>query len=691
MNYQIGKFLETAAFIVGLLLTMVVLISLGTVIYFEPTLSSKATIINNKETGLTLLDDSGKPFFEFYQAKNIQYVNLSQISNYVKNAAVASEDRNFYHHAGISTRGIARAALYDIETGTFGFGGSTITQQLVKNTLLTSEKSFSRKVKEALLAEEIEHKYSKDEILEMYLNSVYFGRGAFGIEEAANTYFGKDASNLNLAESSYLVGLLPSPSTLAEDQSGALAHQKIVLNDLQENGYITESDYEKTLNSKLQFKTISEDINTQAPHFALMVRDALIQKYGEEVITRSGFRVRTTLNSSWQNTAQDAVKSGVERLAGDNVSNGAAVVMDPKTGEVKALVGSADWDNTSNGRVNMATTPRQPGSSFKPIVYATAFENELITPATVLEDVPKTFKLPDCEVNCDYKPHDYDGHWRGPVLVRRALANSLNVPAVEVMEKVGVQEALNKASELGIDTLKDTQNYNLSLVLGAGEVPLIEMVHAYSSFAGGGTLHDTKLYTEITDKNGKNVYEAQDNPTNPWQPDVAFLISSILSDNRARAEEFGSALTISRPAAVKTGTTENYRDAWTIGYTPDLVVGVWVGNNDNVPMDNVAGSLGAAPIWRELMTSLSSGMAIKKFSQPDNISEVAICPSTGGRISSSTSSARMEYFISGTEPTQSCGDIELPNIAVATSSAQTDENFVPGVGGGPPQDTPAAQ
>ncbi len=682
---QVKKLFEIGALMFAFLVFAFIMIGVGTYFYFAPILDNKEAIINNNSTGLTLLDDAGKPFFEFYQAQNKDYVALSKISPYVKDAVIAVEDREFYHHNGFSLRGIGRALVLDVENHEFAFGGSTLTQQLVKNTLLTPEKSIGRKFKEIILAEELERRFSKNEILEMYLNSVYFGQGAFGIEEAAKQYFNKDAKDLNLAESSYLISMLPSPSARSEDNNPQKikAREEMVLTQMQEQGYISATDVDKTLASALVLHQGQPDLNVIAPHFALMVRDQLIKKYGEETVVRSGLKVRTTLNSSWQRDVEESVAKNIKNLAGNNVSNGAVIVMIPSTGEIKALVGSANWYNDRFGKVNMVTTPRQPGSSFKPIVYATAFENNLITPATVLKDTPTTFKIADCVSDCSYKPKDYDGRYRGNVLVRRALANSLNIPAVEVMQKVGVDRTLDKAQSLGISSLgTDSSKYGLSLVLGAGEVPLIEMAQAYDSFANQGNLVEAKLYTGVVDKTNKTIYNSDSQSRNVWSKEVAFLISSILSDNHARAEEFGNALTVSRPAAVKTGTTENYRDAWTIGYTPDLLVGVWVGNNDNSPMDRVAGSLGAAPIWRELIQDFSSGFAVKNFDPPGDIIRLAIC-SNGGRVRQATSSAVMEYFLPGTEPVKSCGSLPSDNIAASSSGG-----FEFGVGGAPPTESP---
>jgi len=672
MDYQFKKLFEILATFAGFVALCFVVAAVGIHFYFQPVIASKERIMNNNDTGLVLLDDRGTPFFTFYQAKNRKYVTLEDIADTAEKAAVAVEDKEFYQHRGVSPRGIARSIVRNIEERSFSFGGSTITQQLVKNTLLTPDKSIVRKFREAVLSYEIESKYEKSEILEMYLNSVYFGEGAFGIEQAANIYFGKKAADLTLAESSFLMGILPAPSVLSPysgDREAAYERQKYVLSQMLEVDYITQAEKTSAENTKLVFTAQSEDLNVIAPHFALMIRDELVDKYGEEYIARSGLHVRTTLNSAWQEKAEEVVARNVQRLAGNEVTNGAVVVMEPASGAIKTLVGSRDWYNEDFGKVNMANTPRQPGSSFKPIVYATALEDRDITMATVLSDKKTDFRIANCQSNCTYSPKNYDNRYRGNVLVRRALANSLNVPAVEVMQKVGVQRVLEKAADLNINSLKDASNYGPSLVLGSGEVPLVQMTSAFSAFANRGKLAHYKLYTDIIDKSGRDINGGIKPVRVVFSEQVAYIISSILSDNRARAEVFGSALTISRPAAVKTGTTENYRDAWTIGYTPDLVVGVWVGNNDNSEMDQVAGSLGAAPIWRELMTEFSRGVPIKRFEPPTGLARLSIC-SNGGVIKAATTSAQTEFFLPGTEPTKACVIREITQDSESSGSAQ---------------------
>lgn len=642
------KYFPTMLLVTIALLVFFIFSAFFTYFYFARDLKSKDSIMNKNNTGLVLTDRNGKPFFTFYEAKYTKYIPLKDIPPQVQHAVISGEDRDFYHHPGFSITGIIRSVIADFQHKELVQGGSTITQQLVKNAILTPRKDFLRKFQEIIVAQEIERKYTKDQILEMYLNSVYFGNGAFGIAQAAHYYFNKDPKDLSLAEASMLAGLLPAPSQyspLSGDKNLAKQRQKYVLDNMVRDKYITSQQAKTAYTAKLAYDGKHDDINTVAPHFALMVRDELTKKYGEENIIRSGFKVRTSIDLSLQKFAQQDVAENVKKLAPDNVSNGAAVVMDPDNGEILAMVGSVDWNNPDFGKVNVATSPRQPGSSFKPIVYSLAMLDGKITPATVLEDVPTTFPG-------DYKPHDYDGKYRGPVTVRRALANSLNIPAVEVMQKVGVPSVLDWARELGITTLSnDPSNYGLSLVLGAGEVKLVDLASVYATFADYGVHNDPTSVLEIYNKQGKRIYKYTPKNERVMGPDVPFLISSILSDNNTRAEEFGNTLNISRQAAVKTGTTENYRDAWTMGYTPQVVVGVWVGNNDGSLMDQIAGSLGAAPIWKDLMEHYLADKPVVAFAPPSGVVEASAC---GLGYATATMSAHTEYFVQGTQPGGTC-------------------------------------
>jgi len=642
----------------GVGVSVLAVITIFTTIYFASTLGSKENIMNRNKTGVTLTDVNGKDFYEFYNARSETYVALDDVAPVVPKALISAEDKNFYNHRGFSPLGITNAVWQNLKPGGLDSGGSTITQQLVKNALLTKDRSLLRKYQELVLSIEIERRYSKEEILEMYLNSVYFGEGAFGIEDAAQTYFGVSAKELDTAQASVLVGILPAPSAwspISGNRESTERRQDYVLGRMQEDGAITVAEQKKADAQKLTYAEQNGE-DYQAPHFALMVRDALIKQYAtglrdeeqsEEYIARSGFKVKNTLNLDWQNTAEEAVKSQVEALAGNNVSNGAAIVIDPKTGEVRALVGSVDYSNNEFGKLNITTADRQPGSSFKPFVYATGIEQKELTAGTILHD-----KLTD--FGGGYTPQNYDLRFRGDVTLRRSLANSLNVPAVEAMQIVGIADVTEQVRELGLSTIDPDGDYGLSLALGSGEAKLTEMTNAYATFANQGRKNDLTLYTSITDKENNEIFKSEKKNERVISDETAYIMSNIMSDNAARAETFGASLSIDRPAAVKTGTTENYRDAWTIGYTPSTTVGVWIGNNDGELMSSVAGSSGAAPIWRNIMLGIHAGKSAEQFEMPSSILIRDFCTSNGGVATRAGTNTVKEYFRPGTVPTTSC-------------------------------------
>lgn len=629
---------------------LLILIPIITYFVFVQDIQTKERILNRNAVGVTLEDRTGKPFFTFYQPKKITYTPLANIPISMQHAAIAAEDRDFYTNPGFSIRGILRAVRENFQSGGIVQGGSTITQELVKIALLNSERNFFRKYQELILALELSRRYSKNDILELYLNSVYFGEGAFGIENASQAYFGIPAKQLTLAQSALLAGLLPAPSAyspLSNNPTIAKDHQERIINTTQKLGYITQKEAEAAKQQPLVYSPKPKELlNVVAPHFALMVKNELIKKYGEEIVIRSGFKVKTTLNLPWQIYAESVVKQDVQALTYNHVSNGAAVVISPQTGEVNALVGSIGWENTEFGTVNMAISPRQPGSSFKPIIYADAIQERLVTSATLLEDKPLTFAD-------GYKPQNYDKQFRGFVTVRQALANSLNIPAIEVMEKVGVQNGIHFAQNMGITTLSDTGNYGLPLILGTAEVKLLDLTNAYATFANEGKIHTSPaLILEIKDKYDKTIFTYKPETKVAVGDGSSFIISSILSDNAARAPTFGGLLTISRTAAVKTGTTNSYIDSLTVGYTPNLAIGVWVGNNDHKSMDSIAGSIGAAPIWRSLMNQFLLSLPNIPIKKPASVVTRSVCPFKGLPDTNkyATQSAYTEYFLFGNAP-----------------------------------------
>lgn len=659
-------------FISLFILLILILIGAVTWVVFATTLSNKDSVMNRNKTGVTLLDRNGKAFYTFYNAHSNTYVALKDIAPIAQKAVIASEDKDFYKHPGFSLAGIGRA-IWNAVSGGQG-GGSTITQQLVKNALLSQDQNLLRKYQEIILSVEIERRYTKDEILEMYLNSAYFGEGAFGIEDAAKAYFGKPAKDLSTAQASMLIGLLPAPSAyspISGNAQYAKDRQKYVLGRMQEDGYITSAEQQSAYSEQLTYNPQPTDTNVQAPHFALMVKQALEDKYGQELIARSGYKVKTTLNLDWQGQAEAAVAKQVNALASNKVSNGAAVAIDPKTGEVLALVGSKDWNDTIFGKVNMATATRQPGSSFKPVVYGTGIEQRDLTAATIFDD-----KLTDFN---GYEPHNYTGRFYGKVSARFALANSLNIPAVLALQKVGIQPVLTQAKAMGITTLTDTpEHYGLPLALGSGQVKLIELTNVYAAFANAGKHNDIQTILSIEDKNNHEIFTSKPQNSTVISEQTSYIISSMLSDNNARAPTFGSSLNLSggRPAAVKTGTTEDYRDALTIGYTPSLVIGVWIGNNDNTPMSSVAGSSGSGPIWKQLMQQFLNGTPNEQFKQPSGVVAQQVCTSTEAIASTTGTNTFTEYFRASNIPSARCNATpkEQPQPASTPSAPDTSEN-----------------
>lgn len=652
---QLRKFITKKRVIItgAVIVAILVLIPLVTYAYFARDIADKERLMNRKNTGVVLVDKNGEEFYRAYGASssNGSDVSLEEMPEHIPQALIANEDREFYEHGGYSVKAML-AALYGniLQTDLKHYGGSTITQQLAKNALLSHRKTYMRKYQELSLAIAIERSYSKEEILEMYLNSVYFGEGAFGIDDAADTYFGKSVKELTPAESSILIGILPGPSAmspLSGDKEAAKENQEKVLTSMVEEDYITSEQKTKHLNQKLQFQTSEEDSDDFAVHYAQMVMEELTERYGEEKIARSGYRVTTPMDISWQEQAHNAVENQIRHIQSAGATNGALVAIDPQSGGLRALVGSADWDNEKFGKVNMATTPRQPGSSFKPVYYAEALRQEEITPATILKDEPTDF-------GGGYEPENFDFRYRGDITVRRALAQSLNIPSVKVMERLGVREATDAAQRMGLEDVNEPDTYGLSLALGTAEEDLLDMTNVYAAFANQGTQFEPVLIDEVQDKYGETIYTATPESDRVIGEGPSFLISSILSDAESRAPTFGGSLTIDRPAAVKTGTTEESKDAWTIGYTPNIAVGVWVGNNSNEAMDGIGGSTGAGPIWREAMQTFSANQQAKEFSKPASVESTLICRSNGLPAEEPFEGTYTEYFLPGTIPAGQC-------------------------------------
>jgi 1A family penicillin-binding protein len=637
----------------GVLLAFLLITPMLTYAYYARDISNRERLMNRNNTGLAIKDRHGEVFYEYGKISADDDVPLSKISDNMEHALIASEDSDFYHHDGVSPRGIVRAVYADtMNASATKYGGSTLTQQLVKNKLLTSNKSFLRKYQEISMAIAVDRKYSKNEILDMYLNSVYFGEGAFGINDAAHVYFNKAPADLTLSESSMLVGLLPAPnvySPISGEEKLAKVRQDYVLKRMVQQGNITEKERETAYSQKLAYAHAESSNFIHAQHYALMVIDELHKKYGSERVARSGFDVTTGLDLTMQKQAESIVQKRVATFAAGGGSNAGMVAIDPKNGEVRALVGSVDWNNPQFGKVNMALAERQPGSSFKPIYYSEAIDKHLITAASIMHDKPTTFG--------DWTPTNYDGQYRGDISIRNALATSLNIPAAEVMQKVGPEEAAATAKRMGITTISDPNKYGLTLALGTAETKLYEMTNAYAAFANGGEQYTPVLITSIKDKFGKTIYQSTDHrPKRVQSADASFIISSILSDSVARAPSYGTSLNIpGRDVAVKTGTTNDNKDAWTIGYTPSLAVGVWVGNNENKPMSsNLFGGSSAGMIWHDTMLAVTPSLPNEKFTPPKDVVQVRVCKGTELKAPANYSNATTEYFISGTEPTGEC-------------------------------------
>lgn len=629
-----------------------------------------------------ILDRNGNVLYEILDpsAGRRTYVTLDKISPYMVAATLATEDKDFYSHPGFDVWAIFRAFVQNLQSGETVSGASTITQQLARNLLFTPEeranRSYERKMREAILASEITRRYTKDEILELYLNENYYGNLAYGVEAAAETYFRSNAENLTLAQAAFLAGLPQAPSVydVHTNRELTLVRQKNVLvlmyRASQEQGCIYVSNSPRRVcvdvvaattsaDEMTNYQFPSPDVPMNTPHWVNYIRTLLEQQYDPQTIYRSGFSVYTTLEPALQTLGEEVVRKRVNKLSEQHVTNGALVAVNPTNGEILAMVGSADFDSVSiSGQVNMAVSPRQPGSAFKPITYLAAFEKGW-TPATLIWDVPSEFPPSGnpSDTRPPYQPVNYDERFHGPVTVRTALANSYNVPAVKTLNFVGIYDdpatpaaegVIAVAKRLGVTTL--TRNdYGLSLTLGGGEVTLLELSSAYATFASGGLKVTPHAITRILDYQGNLVYEYQATAAEQViRPEHAYLISSILSDNQARSPAFGpdSVLNLPFPAAVKTGTTNDFRDNWTVGYTPNLVTGVWVGNADYTPMRGVSGVTGAAPIWAEFMKEAAPHMGggAAPFGRPNGVVERVVCVISGAEPSEWCPKQRSELF-----------------------------------------------
>lgn len=674
--FLIGLYLGTAAYL----------------IIWEDLPKVEALAMNEPRQTTTIYDRKGNILYRLYDDEDRSLVPVNSIPQNLINATVAIEDESFFTHNGLSLRGIARAAKRtffeeDLE------GGSTITQQLVKNSLLTSERTYERKAKEAIIAIEVERKYSKEQILEMYLNRISYGGTAYGIKSAAKKYFNKELADLTLAESAFLAGLPAAPSNyspFAGNLEAGLERQKLVLARMVSSQFISQTEADEAAREELQFESPAERI--VAPHFVNYVISELEDKYGQMMVAQGGLDVFTSIDMELQTELENVVEAEVTRLSRNNVSNGAALITDPKTGEVLAMVGSKDyWDKANDGNVNITVSPRQPGSSIKPLTYSLALENGY-TVSSILDDSSVTYQQAG---QAPYKPVNYDGKFHGKVTIKQALANSYNIPAVKLLDELGVETLVEHGKNMGITTWNDSSRFGLALTLGAGEVKMTDMAVLYGTFANQGYRRDLNPILKIYDSYG-NVIEENDcvdfldeSPSiltrRAWfetnavastssnvqnqKPRVcktekvlsnftAYMISNILTDNRARSAAFGSNSELNvtkKQFAVKTGTTNNEKDNWAIGYNDDFVVLTWVGNNYNEPMRGLAsGYVGSSTIWRKTVNYLIDNREMAEvITRPEGLVEVSICPLTNTLACSGCPNVKQIYE-KGKEPKYAC-------------------------------------
>jgi penicillin-binding protein 1C len=649
---------------------LILLAFVAFLLYFFYDLPSIADIPQGlNQPSVKITDRNGRLLYEIIPTVGGRNAVLSagNLPQCIKDATIAVEDKTFYQNPGVDVWGVVRAAWINLQGGETISGGSTITQQVARTLLLADEKSertIRRKLRETVLAWELTRAYSKDEILALYLNQVYYGGMAYGVEAASQTYFGKSASDLSLPECALLAGLPQAPGIYNPftNPDLALQRQKVVFELMEKDGFITSVERVDAENTPLSYNLAPYPI--EAPHFVWMVKGQIDDLFISGQLNQSeSLVVRTTLDLDVQHLAEGIIKRRIEGFKpkpgelNRNVNNAAMVAIRPQSGEVLALVGSADYfDASIYGALNMAISPRQSGSAFKPIIYAAALDPSRpdalrMTAASTLMDVEQAFSTKD---NQPYKPVNYDGREHGFVSVREALASSLNVPAVLTLQNVGIERSIALANRLGIRSLDEPRDYDLSLALGGGQMSLLELSRAYAALADEGKYTGTSIILDVCDADGDLLYKPKESSAvQVIDPRVAWLISDILSDDQARQTGFGlnSVLKIDRVAAVKTGTTTNFHDNWTIGYTPDLLVGVWVGNSNYQAMHNVTGLTGAAPIWAETMRSILEGVPDKPFVRPDGLTQVEVCKLSGLLPTDACQHRSLEWFIVGTQPT----------------------------------------
>ncbi|MFA6094550.1 MAG: PBP1A family penicillin-binding protein [Candidatus Paceibacterota bacterium] len=618
-------------FSIGLLALWIATLKIPNLDAFEQRSVAQSTKIYDR-TGEILL-------YDIHTDTRRTIVPFEAISQYIKNASISIEDAQFYEHNGIRPLSIARAVLANIFSLSKGQGGSTITQQVIKNSLLTSEKLISRKIKEWVLAVKLEKIMEKNSILNIYLNENPYGGSVYGVEEATQTFFGKKAADVTLAESAYIAALPQAPSYYSPYGSHKAELEKrknLVLSEMLKNHYISDTEYAAALAEKVTFKP-SSDRGIKAPHFVMYIKDILETKYGETVVREGGLKVITTLDYTLQKKAEELTKKyALDNEKNFNAENAAIVAIDPRSGGILAMVGSRDYfDKEIDGNFNVALADRQPGSSFKPFVYATAF-NKGYTPDTVLFDLKTEFSS---ECNPDgtpskpgakcYMPQNYDLKYRGPISMRDALAQSLNVPAIKTLYLAGMRDSLRTAKDMGITSLTNTDQYGLTLVLGGGEVSLIDMTSAYGTFANNGLRNPYTGILKIENTSGETLEQYATSTIQVLPENTALTITDILSDNVARTPAFGDSSFLhipGRQVAVKTGTTNDYKDAWIVGYTPSIAIGAWAGNNNNTSMEKKVAGMIIAPLWNAIMTSALQNLPTETYLKPEPINTLEMKP-----------------------------------------------------------------
>lgn len=612
-------------------------VGLGTIAFWTATLKipdlqsfEQRKIIQSTQ----IYDRTGKILlWDIHKNTQRTVVPFEEISRHIKNATVAIEDSSFYQHKGIDIKAIFRAAFIDLMSGEAKQGASTITQQLVKNTFFTKEKSISRKIKEVIISFKIEKGFSKEEILSFYLNEIPYGGNSYGVEAASQNFFGKPAKELTLAQSAYLAAMTKAPtyySPYGEHKDKLEERKNLVLSRMKDLIFISEEEEKTAKEEKIKF-IAKGDRSIKAPHFSVFIRSYLENKYGQDLVEEEGLKVITTLDYDIQQKAEEIVaKYAKENTEKYNAKNAGLIAIDPKTGQILAMVGSKDYfDEKDEGNFNITLAYRQPGSAIKPFVYATAFKKGY-TPNTVVFDVPTEFNAgcnadgtpgPGAKPDDCYMPGNYDNKFRGPISLRNSLAQSINISSVKVLYLAGLKDAIKTTQDMGITTLKESEmdRYGLTLVLGGGEVKLLELAGAYGVFANSGTRNSTTGILKVDDYKGNNLEEFRMSPKEVLDKNIALTITDILSDNEARMPMFSADSPLffnDRKVAVKTGTTNNYRDAWVVGYTPNLVVGAWCGNNDNIPMEKKVAGFIVAPMWHEFFQEIIKETLLEDFEKP---------------------------------------------------------------------------